>query len=108
MQNVVFIEQSLTSRGRRHADMTAHSFDSFVNGKVTPNRYTVRVAYINGKSMAMEHITLKEFEQLFSTSDIRTMQENGLLNYYPSSNWGTCYKYPMFQASVYLKHGIEK
>lgn len=108
MSQVVFVRQHLTSRGRRHADMQVFSKQSFIDGVITPHRNLVRIAFVDGESMGVKSLTLKQFEEVFTREEIRAMQANGVLDFYPFIENNVEQKLPMFQASIYQKHGIPK
>ena len=105
---VVFIQQFPTSRGRRHADMNVYSKQSFIEGKVPASRHLIRLAVVDSGSICIKNVSLQQFEELFTREEIKVMQSNGVLNYYPHVDNTLDQKYPMFQSSIYQKHGIEK
>lgn len=107
MNEIVFAKQDRACRGGRTSDMNIYSYEAFVKGVLRPCRNTIRLCYIDGESFAMRSVTLGMFEDIFSKEDITAMQANGLLDYYPDQIWIDA-KYPMFQAPIYKKHGIQK
>lgn len=108
MKEIVFIQQFPTSRGRRHADMNVYSKQSFIEGKVPASRHLLRLAEVDGGSIGIKNVSLQQFEGLFTREEIKVMQSNGVLNYYPHADNTLDQRYPMFQSIIYQKHGIEK
>lgn len=104
---IVFTKQYYSSKGARTSELRVFSRKAFVSGEVELCRYTVRLCHIDGESHPISALNLKDFEKLFTKKEIALMQSQGVLNYYPNEK-EIISKYPMFQSSIYRKHGVEK
>ena len=109
------------SRGRL-AQVYVYSLDSLVQGKLENVDRLSQLAMIDGElSNQFCRLSVDMFEEIFDESDINTMQDNGVLDYYPCGSRcmyadgsygaihrGVEYKYPIFSVKIYSKWGIAK
>lgn len=111
MNDYIFILNYPASNGLTCADVILLTKGQFMNkvlNSLPRSRKRVRLGTFDCKyTKSIVSVNLTQFKQIFNNSDIETMKQNGMLDYFPNRR-SLSLKYPLFRAEIYKKFGIAK